>query len=540
MTERNTNSIDLLSGADMRRVETALRRGASRRDVLRMLTAAGMSAAMAGSIVASAGTALAQTAKKGGRLRVAGSGTSTADTVDPAKQSFSTDYARGNMFYNGLTVLDGKLAPQLALAESIDNDKATVWTIKLRKDVTFHDGKPLTAADVVYSLTRHKDPSVGSKAKSLADPMTEIKATGPNEVQITLAAPNADLPVVLGTFHFLIIKDGTTDFSTAIGTGPYKCKEFKPGVRSIAVRNDGYWKQGKPYLDEIEFIGIPDESARVNALLSGDVQLIAAVNARSAGRISSTAGYAIHETKSGNYTDLVMRLDANPTQNADFVLAMKYLFDREQMRSAIARGFAVVGNDHPIDPTNRFFNSELPQRPYDPDKAKFHLQKAGLVHTTVPIVASPAADNSVEMALLLQQAGQKIGLTLDLQRVPADGYWTNHWMKHPLGFGNINPRPSADILFTLFFKSDAAWNESAWKNGKFDQLLAAARAETDEAKRKQMYWDMQTMVHEGSGIGVPMFLSLLDGLSTKVKGLGSIPLGGLMGYNFAENVWLEA
>src|SRR5439155_16161691 len=119
-------------------------------------------------------------------------------------------------------------------------------------DVAFHDGKKLTAADVVYSLNRHKDTSVGSKAKSLAEQMTAIKATGSNEVQITLSAPNADLPVVLGAFHFLIVKDGTTDFSTAVGTGPYTCQEFKPGVPSIAVRNHGYWKPGQPYLDEIE------------------------------------------------------------------------------------------------------------------------------------------------------------------------------------------------------------------------------------------------------------------------------------------------
>jgi peptide/nickel transport system substrate-binding protein len=540
MSKKFMNPLGILSTADAALIRSALQNKATRRDVMGWLMAGGIGIATAGSIVTYATHALAQTPKKGGRLRVAGSGTSTADTVDPAKQSFSTDYARCNMFYNGLTSLDGKLAPQLALAESIENDKATIWTIKLRKDVVFHDGKKLTAADVVYSLNRHKDPSVGSKAKSLAEQMTAIKEIGPNVVQITLSAPNADLPVVLGTFHFLIIKDGTTDFSTAVGTGPYKCQEFKPGVRSIAVRNDAYWKPGQPYLDEIEFIGIPDESSRVNALLSDDVQMIAAVNARSAGRISSTPGYQIHETKSGNYTDLVMRVDAAPTQNPDFVLAMKYLFDREQMRSAIVRGFAVLGNDHPIDPTNRFYNSELPQRPFDLDKAKFHFQKSGIGSAAVPIVASPAADNSVEMALLLQQAGQKIGLNLDIQRVPADGYWTNHWMKHPLGFGNINPRPSADILLTLFFKSDAAWNECGWKNEKFDQLLAAARAETDEAKRKQMYWDMQALVHEGSGIGIPIFLSLIDGLSTKVKGLGSIPLGGLMGYNFAENVWLEA
>src|SRR6476660_2454404 len=200
MSRKNIDPLEFLSATDAALIRSALQNQATRRDVMGWLMAGGVGIATAGSIVTYAMQALAETPKKGGRLRVAGSGTSTADTVDPAKQSFSTDYARCNMFYNGLTWLDWKLAPQLALAESIENDKATVWTIKLRKDVAFHDGKKLTAADVVYSLNRHKDPSVGSKAKSLAEQMTAIKATGPNEVQIALSAPNADLPVVLGTF----------------------------------------------------------------------------------------------------------------------------------------------------------------------------------------------------------------------------------------------------------------------------------------------------------------------------------------------------
>ena len=145
----------------------------------------------------------------------------------------------------------------------------------LRKGVTFHDGKPLTPADVVYSISRHKDPATASKAKVLADQIDTVKATGPNEVTFVLTSPNADLPVILGTYHFHIVKEGTTDFNAGIGTGPYKLKEFKPGVRSIVVRNDNYWKPNRPYLDEIEFVGITDESARVNALLSGHVDLVA-------------------------------------------------------------------------------------------------------------------------------------------------------------------------------------------------------------------------------------------------------------------------
>src|SRR4029450_1172774 len=150
------------------------------------------------------------------------------------------------------------LPPHLELAEAIESDRAaTVWTIKLRRDVKFHDGAPLTADDVVFSLARHKDAATGPAARALAAPMKEIVASGKNEVKITLESPNADLPVVLGTPHFLIIKNGTTSFTTAIGTGPYRCQEFQPGVKSIGVRNTEYFKPGQPYLDEIELCGMP-------------------------------------------------------------------------------------------------------------------------------------------------------------------------------------------------------------------------------------------------------------------------------------------
>jgi peptide/nickel transport system substrate-binding protein len=538
MSERQ--KLDRFVGpTESQRLMGALQRGATRRDILAMLMAGGMHVTLAGSLTGTALGAHAQTPKRGGKLRVAGATAAATDTLDPAKQSNQTDYSRCNMLYNGLTSLDGSLTPQPALAESFTTKDAKTWVFTLRKGVTFHDGKPLSPADVVFSISRHKDPATASKAKVLADQIESVKASGPNEVTIVLTTPNADLPVILGTFHFHIVKDGTTDFATGIGTGPFKLKEFKPGVRSVVVRNDGYWKPGRPYLDEIEFVGIGDESARVNALLSGGMDLVGSVNPRSVARVAGTAGYAVFKTQSGQYSDLIMRLDMAPGSNPDFVLAMKHLFDREQMRKTIALEQAVVANDQPIDPTNRFFFAGLPQRPYDPEKAKFHFQKAG-VSGPIPVVASPAALYSVEMALVMQQTAKSIGIDLDVKRMPADGYWSNHWLNSAVGFGNINPRPSADILLTQFFKSDAQWNESRWKNPKFDQLLVAARAETDLAKRKQLYADMQVMIHNEAGIGVPLFLASLDGHTTKLKGFTPIPLGGLMGYNFAEHVWLDA
>ncbi|MFM0729611.1 ABC transporter substrate-binding protein [Paraburkholderia sediminicola] len=538
MNKENSQYDALQLGTELERLTS---KGASRRGVLRAMAAAGMMSVTGAGLLSASGEAFAQAKpKQGGKIRVATQSASAADTLDPAKGALGTDYVRGFMFYNCLTELDSHLGAKMALATSLDTKDATVWVAKLRTGVQFHDGKPLAPADVVYSIMRHKDPATASKAKTLADQIKEVKATGPNEVTITLEGPNADLPVILATSHFQIIKDGTKDFRTAVGTGPFKVKEFSPGVRTVGVKNEKYWKPGLPHLDEVELIGIGDESARVNALLSGDVQLINSVSPRSTAQIKGAGGFAVLETKTGEYTDLIVRDEGGITGNDDFRRGMMYLQDREQMRRAIFQGYGAIGNDQPIDPTNKYYLAGLPQRTFDPDKAKFHFQKAKVGSAPIQIFASPAAEGSVEMAMFLQQVAPQAGLNLQVSRVPADGYWSNHWMKHPLGFGSVNARPSADVIFTQFFKSDAPWNEANWKSPKFDQMLLAARGEPDDAKRKKIYGDMQVLVHETGGIGIPLFQSSLDAYTTKLKGLGSIPLAGLMGFMFAENVWLDA
>lgn len=513
-------------------------KGINRRTALRMVAGAGITASLGGTFTAPA-NALEASPRQGGRILVASLSSSIADTLDPAKGSLSTDYVRHYMLYSGLTQYDESLAAQPALATSLQSVDQVLWNVRLRDGVQFHNGKSLTSADVVYSLMRHKDPSVASKMATIARQFEEVKANGPQELTIRLTSANADLPVILADSHFLIIPDGTSDFRTANGTGPYRLKEFEPGIRTVGVRNENYWKSGRPYLDEIELIGIPDETSRVNALLSGDVHLVIAVNPRSTRRIRATSSHSVLETKSGLYTDLIMRADAHPTSNPDFVLAMKYLLNRKLIRKALFRGYAEIGNDHPIAPTDRYFHPGLPQRVYDPERARFHIEKAGLSGIRLPIYASPAAQGSVDTASLLQESAASAGLRLAVNRVPADGYWSNHWMKHPLGFGNINPRPTADLKFSLFFKSDAPWNVSGWKNEQFDQLVVAARAEGDEARRRQMYADMQELVHNKCGVGIPVFISLLDGYDNRIRGLGSIPIGGLMGYSFADHIWFD-
>ncbi len=509
----------------------------SRREIMRLALASGLGAAASG-IAGPTPSALAAP-KRGGKLRVAGYASSTADTLDPAHASNSTDYSRLFMFYNGLTVFDEHLKPLPDLAVSVESGDATNWTIKLRQGVAFHDGSPFTSADVVYSLARHKDPKTSSVVRPIAEQMREIKATGPLEVQIALAAPNSELPTILAIYQFVIVKNGTTNFNKGIGTGPFLCKQFSPGVRSVGVRNPNYFRSGRPYLDQVVFFGITDNAARVNALLSGDIDIAGGIDALSTRQVKAAKGFEVFETKSGNYTDMIMHLDAPRIGNPDFVMAMKYLQDREKIKSSVFLNYAAIGNDQPIDPTNPYYCSDIPQRTMDLDKARFHLKKAGLVGSTIPLVCAPAATGSVDMAVIMQNAARGAGLNIDIRRVPTDGYWANYWLKAPFAYGNVNPRPSANILLTLFFKSTAPWNESRWKNPDFDKLLAESRSQTDLAKRKALYCEMQRLIRNEAGIGIPVFISGLDAHSARVKGLRPIPTGDLMGFDFAQNVWLD-
>jgi len=536
MTDKISSS---WTSADDANVENAIRRGASRRDLLQMLMAGGLAASASSLLLARATSALAATPVKGGNLKAAGWSSSTADTLDPAKASLSTDYVRCCAFYNRLTFLgtDGKL--QMELADKFETKDAKVWTVTLKKGVTFHDGKPLTSADVIYSLKRHLDPAVGSKSAALAKQMTEFKAVDPLTVEITLAAPNGDLPTILSTHHFMIIADGTTNFAKANGTGAFTCESFEPGVRSIAVRNKNYFKPGGANLDSFEFFAITDDTARVNALLSGDIQLAAAINPRSMRLVESQPGVALSKTTTGNYTDLNMRLDMAPGDKAGFVEGMKYLLNREQIQKSALRGLAEIANDQPVPPMSVYHNKDLKPKAFDPERAKSLFQKAGVLGQTIPIVASDAAGSSVDMAVLVQQAGNAIGMKFDIQRVPSDGYWSNYWLKAPVHFGNINPRPTPDILFSLLYASTAPWNESQYKSEKFDKMLLEARGSLDEAKRKQIYGEMQVMVADEAGTAIPVYISNVDAISNKLKGLLANPLGGMMGYAFAEYVWLE-
>lgn len=527
---------------DKKSVDMLMRSGnMSRRGMMKLLSGSVIAGSSAG-LMSMSGMAMAEDKPvQGGKLRAAMSNASATDTLDPAKGNNSGDYARQFMVYSGITELDAKSAVHPALAESIESEDGKVWKIKLRKGVTFHDGKALHADDVVWSLSRHKDPQVGSNAFNLAEQFEKITADSPSEVTLELAAANFNLPLMLATSYFLIIQKDTKDFSKGIGTGPFVLKSFKPGVSSTGIKNKNYWKPGLPYLDEVELLGITDQAARVNALSAGDLDMISTITANDANRMKASSNLAVLETKSGMYSDLIVRRDVEPGKNDDFLEGLKYLQPREMLVKTVMQGYADVSNGTPVPPWHPFYNPDLKPRPLDPEKAASLFKKAGIVGKTVEIVATSNIEGSLEGSELIQQVGASTGVKFKVRRVPYDGYWSAHWMKDPVGWGSINPRPTLDMLFSQFYLSSSPNNESGWKNQKFDQLVIAARSEKDAAKRKQMYQDMQTLIYQDCGTIVPIFVSSLDGYNKqKVGGAVPWPSGLMMGYRFHEFVWKKA
>jgi peptide/nickel transport system substrate-binding protein len=527
--------IELLDSSDCRFLLDALSRGMSRRQALTWMMAAGVTAATAGNLFTQAGSVMAATPKKGGRLTFASDLHGPPDTLDPGLNTSTIDYTRGRSHYNSLCQANDDLSTRPELAEEYSsNANATEWTFKLRKGVKFHDGSSFTADDVLYTMSRHYGDTSTSVAKTLVAGI-EWKKVDQHTVKAIMSGPNADLPIILSTPQFKMIKNGTTDFQNPAGTGPFKLVEFSPGVRSLHVRNEDYWREGAN-VDEIEITAITDKVARTSALISGDIDLMQALDPKAIKQIEGASGVGIWSVASGAYFGICPMTTSSPGNNPDFVLALKYIQRRKKIVKSILKGQGTVGNDHPINAAYGADHcQELEQDVHDLDKAKFHLKKSGI--TGAELHVAEVAPGMTDICLLAQREAQKIGLDLKVKKVPNDGYWGAVWMKTPLNVVTWNMRPTANVMLNLAFAPDAPWNDTLWKDERIGKWLAEARAATDPVKRHELYCAIETLINKECPMIIPAHRNYLDAKSDKIEGIGRNPLGTLGGYEWPEFAW---
>jgi peptide/nickel transport system substrate-binding protein len=457
---------------------------------------------------------------KGGHLRLGLAGGSTTDSLDPSPWSDTFMVMLGYGVRGNLVELmpDGSLRGEAADSWNA-NTGATVWTFKLRKGVEFSNGKPLTAEDVVASLNFHRGDKSKSGAKGLFSAVSDIKADGKDTVVVTLSAGSVDFANSLTDHHVNIMpaKDGEADWRSGIGIGPYVIEAFEPGVRALLKRAPNSYKQA--WLDSAEMIGVADVVARQAALTSSRVDLINRADLKTVQILSKRPGLKVEESAGRLHYSLPMDTTAEPFRNKDLRLALKYAIDREAILKTVFSGHGRVGNDQPITPAYPFHNPNLAARTYDLDKARFHLKKSG-VDGAVPIglhTADASFNGAIDLCVLYQQQAAKAGLTLNVVREPSDGYWQNVARKKPWYTSYWSGRATEDAMFTVAYSGASPLNDTRWNNPDFDKILVAARVEADDAKRRQMFYDLQTLTSDDGGALVPIFANSVYAMTAKVQ-----------------------
>lgn len=449
--------------------------------------------------------------KRGGTIRVGRGHGQTTDTLDPgtAENGFTLALMHGVHGFLTEVGTDGSLQPSLAESWEASSDAKT-WTFNIRQGVTFHDGREVTADEVIVAINHHRGEDSTSAAGPIVAPITDIRKDDKYTVTFELDGGNADFPFTLTDYHLAIgpSKDGKLDWQSGIGCGCYKLDNFQPGIRADFSRYDGFWDDNRGWFDSIEMLALVDLNARSTALISGEVDAIDKLDLKTVGLLGRRPGITINSVAGNQHYTFAMSTNQDPYTDQNVRLALKYGINREELVEKILFGYGYVGNDHPIGRGQRFFNDELEQTAYDPDRAKFHLKEAGMDSLTVNLSAADAAfPGAVDAAVLYQTAAAAADIDVNVVREPNDGYWSDVWMTKPFSAVYWGGRPVEDAMFATAYACGADWNDSFWCNDRFEELMVAARSELDEAKRREMYFEMQEIVNRDGGVIIPMFAS---------------------------------
>ena len=371
---------------DARTLSASLRRAAMSRRAFLLRGSAMMAAGAAMSLP---GMARAQGAPvKGGVLRIGQPNASQNDNLDPG--SWITGWTgtsfNGGIYNNLVEILpDGSVAGDLA--ESWEPEPgAAVWRFKIRAGIKFHDGRDLTLEDVRQSFLHHMGDGSTSGARAIVEQISQIDLEGTDTVVFTLANGNADFPFLLSDWHLSILpalEGGGIDMS-GVGTGAFLLNSFEPGIATGLARNPSYHKADLPHVDSCEFISIPDATARLNALLTGEVDVITDVDIRNVPMIESSADFKVLRVPSLRHFSFDMDTTVAPFDNPDVRLALKYAIDRDDIIEKVFLSEGTKGNDYPVSTIQTFYHA-MPQREYSIEKAKEHLAKAGLETVTVDL-----------------------------------------------------------------------------------------------------------------------------------------------------------
>ncbi|MCA3600292.1 MAG: ABC transporter substrate-binding protein [Methylobacterium sp.] len=489
------------------------------------------------------GALQAQTAtpKTGGLLKISHS--TRIAQLNVLQLSGPSEYLAVDMIYSGLTRLDPNMTPQPELATSwTAAPDAKAFTFRLRPGVTFHDGSPFTAADVVATFKAILDPATKSPARSVLDMIADIAAVDPGTVLFTLKVPYADFPVSVAHANARIVSAAAlarplTELDTrANGTGPFKIDSFDSARMLRLVKHPGYYRPGQPYLDAIEMYLFPDLAAETQNFLSGAMDVMLDVQQADFKRIAAARGVTALRVPSGRFVNIVMRQDSKPFDDVRVRNALAHAVDRSMLVDLVLDGLGRPAADNCISPGYRFL-ADSPIPPYDPPRARQLLAEAGYPQgIKIPLICSNRPAIRSQVGVAVKQMAAPAGFDIDVQTIPHDTYLANVWRKGNFYIGFWGMQPTEDAAFTLLFTTDAAFADTAWNNKEFDELVARGRSSVDDAERRRIYAQAQALMIRDRPSIIPFFQDVLTASRNVVKGWTAHPLSRTF---YVENVWVD-
>jgi peptide/nickel transport system substrate-binding protein len=508
-----------------------------------MVAAGGLLAACGGDSEKSSGSTAGPAARKGGTLTVGMLGNGGSETLNPVLTLTSVDFMRTTALFDLLWATGPDVAsvvPKLAASADPSPDAKT-WTIHLREDVTWHDGTPLTADDLVWTLKAWGNPK--STANGSVAPVIDfngVRKRGPLSVEVPLKLSVGEFPSLVSVFGFGVIKNGSTPAQLAtnpIGTGPYKFKSFKAGHESVFEANPDYWG-GRPPIDTLIVNStFSDDTARVNALLAGNIQVAPRTPYLLAKQHASSSQVKVMKATAPNAYMFSLRVDQAPFDDARVRKAIKLIADRPALIEGALAGFGVPGNDL-LGQDAKYFARDL-SRSQDIEQARSLLKSAGREGMSVTLQTSSAAAGLLEAGTLFAQQAKAAGVNVKVQALESSVYYTDAggWMTRTFG-ENLNGMayPSLTSAYLSQLWTDAPYNDGHWgaRPGQGDKPLFTAIGTLDEAGAQEAWNEVQQKQFEEGPYLIWGNADFVDMVAPNVAGLSPSAAGPLNNYDFSK------
>lgn len=524
-------------------IDGLVRGAVSRREFMRYGSVLGLSAPLLGGITGAVGYGLtpspvrAQTA--GGTVRYGQ--IVPAGAINPVTVADGGGVTVMSQFGEWLVLSAPDLSAQPMLAESwAPNADGTVWTFKLRQNVKFHNGKVMTADDVVATFDRLADPEMGSNALSVLSGMLSKGGTRKVDdytVEFHLEVANGNFPYAVSTDNYnaiIIPAEFPEDFeATMIGTGPFKLEKYTPKVGASFVRNPDYW--GTPALpDRVEITFYDDYQPQILALQAGEIDIIQQIPVLQAVGLLSDPSVTILAIPSAAHQQVHMRTDMEPFKDKRVRQAIALCLDRPKLVQGLMKGKAQLGNDSPFMAAYPSTDASIPQRQQDIAKAKELMAAAGMADGFKTTLTTEKYLEIPEYAVLIQNAVKEIGGDISLNILDQGAYYgdavpgKSPWLDSDMGITDYGHRGVPNVYLQAPLASTGTWNSAHFNNAEYDTLVKGYIGSLDLESQRATASKIQTLLLDETPVIFGYFYDFLSVTRQNVQGVVTTAMGHLL------------